>query len=153
MTHDWYGRSNLYPMGKLTNTRHSDGAPHPSSRPNCFYPLSVNTSDRLYDDFIRLLFLHADREESALTKELPEETDQFFFRHATCLTNLKGSVGLILAKVWVMRFSIPLDLSSRFFIPLPRFIRSRRPISSRPFPRTFSSTLCLNDTCWVSIFS
>jgi hypothetical protein len=33
---------------------------------------------------------------------------------------------LILAKVSVMRISIPLDLSSRSFIPPPRFMRSRR---------------------------
>jgi hypothetical protein len=34
---------------------------------------------------------------------------------------------LILAKAWAMRISIPLDLSSRSFIPPPCFIRSRRP--------------------------
>jgi hypothetical protein len=45
---------------------------------------------------------------------------------AACLANLKGSVGLILANASAMRISIPLDLSSRSFIPLPRFIRSRR---------------------------
>jgi hypothetical protein len=33
-----------------------------------------------------------------------------------------------LAKTSVVRISIPLDLSSRSFIPLPRFIRSRHPI-------------------------
>jgi hypothetical protein len=33
---------------------------------------------------------------------------------------------LILAKASAMRISIPFDLSSRPFIPLPRFIRSRR---------------------------
>ena len=33
---------------------------------------------------------------------------------------------MILGKASVMRVSIPLDLSSRFFIPLPRFIRSLR---------------------------
>jgi hypothetical protein len=33
---------------------------------------------------------------------------------------------LILTKASAMRISIPLDLSSRSFIPLPRFIRSRR---------------------------
>jgi len=53
---------------------------------------------------------------------------QFRFLHAACLANLKGSFGLILEKVSVMRISIPLDLSSRSFIPLPCFIRSRRPI-------------------------
>jgi hypothetical protein len=68
--------------------------------------------------------LHAHREASA--HELPEELDQFRFLRAACLANLKGSVGLILAKVSAMRISIPLDLSSRPFIPLPRFVRSRR---------------------------
>jgi hypothetical protein len=57
------------------------------------------------------------------TNKLPE--DQFC---TTCLTNRKGVVGLNLTKVSVMRISIPLDLSSRPFIQLPRFIRSRRPI-------------------------
>jgi hypothetical protein len=33
---------------------------------------------------------------------------------------------LILAKASAMRISIPLDLSSRPFIPPPRFMRSRR---------------------------
>ena len=83
---------------------------------------------RIYDDFSRLLFLHAHREASALTNELPEESGQFRFLRAACLVNIKGSVGLILAKVSVMRISVPLDLSSRPFIPLPRFIRSRRAI-------------------------
>ncbi len=59
---------------------------------------------------------------------IPEESDQFQFLRAACLAqNLKGSVGLILAKASAMRISIPLDLSSRSFIPLPRLIRSRRP--------------------------
>jgi hypothetical protein len=49
---------------------------------------------------------------------------------ATCtyLGNLKGSIGLILVKTSAMRILIPFDQSSRPFIPLPRFIRSRRPI-------------------------
>ena len=33
----------------------------------------------IYDDFSRLLFLHAHREVSALTNELLEESDQFRF--------------------------------------------------------------------------
>jgi hypothetical protein len=59
-----------------------------------------------------------------------KNTDQFRLRRAACLANprLKGSDGLILATTSVMRMSIPLDLSSRPFIPLPRFIRSRRPV-------------------------
>ena len=80
---------------------------------------------RIYDDFSRLLFLHAQREASALANELPEESDQFRFLRATCLVNIKGSVGLILAKDSAIRISIRLDLSSRTFIPLPCFIRSR----------------------------
>ncbi len=61
--------------------------------PIAFMTVSVDTSDRVYDDF-----------------------------------DCKGPVGLILAKVLAMRISIPFDLSSRTFIPLPCFIRSRRPI-------------------------
>ncbi len=82
----------------------------------------------MFDDFNRLLFLHVLREASALANELPEESDQFCFLRAACLVNLKGSVGLILAKSSAMRNSIPFDLWSLPFIPSPRFIRSRRPI-------------------------
>ena len=71
------------------------------------------------------LFLYAHRETSALANELPEESDQFRFLRAACLPNIKGSLGLILAKVSDMRISIPFDLLSRSFIPLPCFIRSR----------------------------
>jgi hypothetical protein len=169
MTHIRFGRSNLHPIGQLTHTRSSDGDPDPDSvlktgvrvkilhyrqlylnRPDPigFLPVVVDTSDRIYDDFSRLLFLHAHRESSDLGNELPEESVQFRFLRVTCLGNLKGSVGLILAKAATMRIDIPLDLSSRSFIPLPRFIRSRRPIplQFRPFPRSFSSTFCLRDT-------
>ena len=71
-------------------------------------------------------YIHAHHEASALANELPEESYQFRFLRAACFANIKGSVGLILAKASAMRISIPLDLSSRPFIPLPRFIRSRR---------------------------
>jgi hypothetical protein len=78
------------------------------------------------------------REASAFANDIPEslkkvnfflseESVTFRFLRAACLANIKGSVGLILAKASDMRISIPLDLSSRFFIPPPRFIRSRRP--------------------------
>ena len=127
-------------MGQLTHTSRSDGAPDPDgdlkeevrikirhyhnvylnrTDPISFLPVSVDTSVRLYDDFIRLIFLHTHRESSVLTNELTEESDQIRF------TNLKGVVGLIMVKPSVMRISIPLDLSSRSFIPLPCFIRSR----------------------------
>ena len=137
----------MYPIGQLTNTRRSDGTPELDGvlravtrkkilhyhqlyidrpEPIAFMPVSVDTSGRIYDDFLRLLFLHAHREASALPNEIPEESGQFCFLRVACLANIKGSVGLILAKASVMRISIPLDLSSRSFIPLPRFIRSRR---------------------------
>jgi hypothetical protein len=71
-----------------------------------FIPVTVDTSGLVYDDFDRLIFLHTHHDASALTNELPEESDQFRFLRATSLANLKGSVGLILAKVSVMRISI-----------------------------------------------
>ena len=82
----------------------------------------------MYDDFSRLLFLHAHREASALSNEIPEESDQFRFLRAARYANIKGLVGLILAKASAMRISIPLDLSSRPFIPLSLFICRRRPL-------------------------
>ena len=168
MTHIRFGRSNLHPMGQLTNTRLSDGAPEPDGAlkevvkikiryyrngylnhpdPIDFIPLAVDTTGRLYDEFIRLLFFHAHRETSALVNELTEESDQFRFLRTSCFANLKDAVGLIMTKVSAMRITIPLDLSSRSFIPFPRFIRSRRPT---PFlvllPRIFSSVFCLSGT-------
>ncbi len=87
---------------------------------------AVDTAGRIYDDFSRLLFLHAHREASALANELPEESEQFRFLRTACFTNIMGSVGLILAKTSAMRISIPLDLSSRSFIPLSCFMWPRR---------------------------
>ena len=65
-----------------------------------------------------LLFLHAHRETTVLTNELPEESNQFRFLRAVCFANLKVAVGLIMTKESAMRISIPLDLSSWSFIPL-----------------------------------
>ena len=92
-----------------------------------FIPLTVDTTGRLYDEIIRLLFLHTHHETSVLANELTEESDQFRFLRVSCFANLKGPVGLIIVKTSAIRISIPLDLSSRTFIPFPRFIRSRRP--------------------------
>jgi hypothetical protein len=148
MTHIRFGSSHLHPRGQLTNTRRSDGAPDPDvsfkevvriktrhyrnlylNHPDAiaFIPLDVDTTGRMYEEFIRFLFLHTHRETSALANELTEESDQFRFLRASCFANLKGEVGLIMAKASAMRISIPLDLSSRSCIPLPRFIRSSRP--------------------------
>jgi hypothetical protein len=74
--------------------------------PITFIPVSVDTTGRIYEDFSRLLFLHAHREASALATEIPEESEQFRFLPATCFPNIKESVGLILAKGSVIRISI-----------------------------------------------
>ena len=56
-------------------------------------PVVVDTVDRIYEDFSRLLFLYTHREVSTLVNELPEESEQFRFLRAACLANIKGSVG------------------------------------------------------------
>ena len=84
----------------------------------------MDTTGHLYDDFIRVLFLDTHREVSTFTNEFPEESDQFHFLRVSCFTNLKRVVGLIMAKSSTIQISIPLDLSSRSFIHVPRFIRS-----------------------------
>ena len=71
--------------------------------------------------------MHANREASILAGELPEESDQFRFLRTTRLATLKDTVGLILTKTSAMRVTIPIGLSTRPFIPLPRFFNSRRP--------------------------
>jgi hypothetical protein len=121
------------PTGQLTNIRRSDGAPEPDGTlrvvdrkkiihyhqlyidrpdPIVFMPVAVDTSDRIYDDFLRLLFFHPNRETSTLTT-YREESGHFRVLRAVCVTNIKGSVGLILTKSSDMRISIPVDLSSR----------------------------------------
>ncbi len=98
MTHVRFGCSLLHPMGLLTNIRTSDGTPDPDgdiktevrikirhyrnlylNRPDPidFLPMTVDTTGRLYDDFIRLIFR---------------------FLRGSCLPHLKGVVDLILAK-------------------------------------------------------
>jgi hypothetical protein len=67
-----------------------------------FLPISVNTSGLVYEDFTLLIFLHEHREASILAGELPEESEQFRFLRVSRLADLKGSVGLILAKASAM---------------------------------------------------
>jgi hypothetical protein len=71
------------------------------------------------------IFRTVQREKKIPPPEIPEESEQFRFLRAACYVNIKGSVGLILATASAMRISIPLDLSSRSFIPPSRFMRSR----------------------------
>ncbi len=96
------------------------------SDPIVFLTITVRTSGRVYEDFARLIFLHTHREASILAGELPEESEQFRFLRASHLANLKGSVGSILTKASAIRVTIPIDLSTWSFIPLPRFFNSRR---------------------------
>ena len=88
----------------------------------------MSTSGRINEEFL-LMFLYVNRDTRALPGELSDESTQFRFIRATCLPNLKGSIGLMLTKVSVMRVTIPLDLSTRSFIPLPRFIRTHNTTS------------------------
>ena len=146
MTHDRFGHSNLHTNGKLTYCLRSTGTPQSDDtlndisriknnhyrqkyaelpEPVVFMPVAASTSGRINEDFLRLLFLHANREASALAGELSEESAQFRFIRAACLANLKGSIGLMLDKASAMRVTIPLDLSTRSFIPLSRFIHTR----------------------------
>jgi hypothetical protein len=116
----------------------SDGAPDPDG--------SLKEVVRIKFRHYRNVYLnHPDPIASALTNELTEESDQFRFLEASCFANLKGAVGLIMAKVSPMRISIPLDLSSRPCIPLPRFIRSCRPVPFLP------PSLVLFPPCSVSV--
>jgi hypothetical protein len=55
-------------------------------------PVAVDTSGRVYDDFSRLLFLHAHREASALVNEIPEESEQLRFLRAACYANIISRV-------------------------------------------------------------
>ena len=94
-------------------------------KPVVFIPEATSTSGRIIEEFWCLLYLHVNREDGTLVGALSEESDQFRFLRAACLANLKGSIGLMLDKASVMRVTIPLDLSTRSFIPLPRFIHTR----------------------------
>ena len=123
MTHDRYGRTTQYTNGTLTHRVPSTGTPQPdgvlnkASRmkirhyrqiyadgpdPIAFLPITVNTSGHVYEDFARLLFLHKHREASILAGELPEVSEQFRFLRTSRLSNLEGSVVLILAKASAM---------------------------------------------------
>ncbi len=146
VTHDRFGLSNLHTNGNLTSCLRSTGEPQSDfvlnnapriknnhyrqkytelPEPVVFMSVGTSTCGRINEEFFRLLFLHAHRDDSTLSGELPEESSQFRFIRTTCLSNLKGSIGLMLAKASAMRVTIPLDLSTRPFIPLPRFIHTR----------------------------
>jgi hypothetical protein len=77
-----------------------------------------------------VMILHTNREGSGLVGESSEESAQFHFIRASCLGNLKGSIGLMLPKVSDMRVTIPLDLSTRYLFIMFMIgsgIRNKRP--------------------------
>jgi hypothetical protein len=53
-----------------------------------FIPLAVDTTGRMYDEIVRLLFVYPHREPSDLDNELAEESDKFRFLRASCFANL-----------------------------------------------------------------
>jgi hypothetical protein len=79
---------------KTKNERREEKKKEYKKSNKIFMPVVVDTSVRVYDDFSRLLFLHH-WEASALSNEIPEESEQFRFLRAACYSNIKGSVGLI----------------------------------------------------------
>ena len=74
----------------------------------------------------RFTSYHKTKKKQILAGELPEESEHFCFFRVERLVNIKGSEGLILSKASSMRVAIPIDLSSRSFIPLPCVFNSRR---------------------------
>jgi hypothetical protein len=47
--------------------------------PIAFMPVAVDVSGRIYDDFLRLIFLHPHRESSGLANDISEESVTFVF--------------------------------------------------------------------------
>ncbi len=109
MTHDRYGRTTQHTNGTLTHrvfstgSPQSDGALNKATRmkirhyrqiyadrpdPIVFLPITIRTSGSVYEDFVRMIFLHKHREVSILPVELPEESEQFRFLQASRLANL-----------------------------------------------------------------
>ena len=95
ITHDRFGLSNLHTNGKLTQCLRSTGPPQTDGvlnnathignnhyrqnydelpEPVVFLTVSVSTSGRVNEEFLRLLFLDVNREASVLTGELSEES-------------------------------------------------------------------------------
>jgi hypothetical protein len=109
MTYDRYGRTFQHTFGAFTHrvfstgSPQSDGALNKATRmkirhyrqiyadrpdPIVFLTITVSTSGSVYEDFVRMLFLHAYRVASILAGELREESEQFRFLRASRLVNL-----------------------------------------------------------------
>ena len=79
-----------------------------------FIPPIASTSGRLHGEFVRLLFLQAHRETDrffAASGVQPVQTQRgmFHFRRAAFSQQLKGKVGLALAKAAALRINLNLD--------------------------------------------
>jgi hypothetical protein len=81
-----------------------------------FIPAIASTSGRLHGEFVRLLFLHTHRETdrffAASGVQLAQTNPisvQFHFRRAAFSHQLKGKVGLALAKTAALRINLNLD--------------------------------------------
>ena len=169
MTHIRFGCSHVHPMVQLTNIRRSDGAPDPDGPlkdvvrikirhyrnlylnhpdPMVFIPLGVDTTVRLYESFIRLLFLHAHREASALTNELPEESDQFRFLRAFLFRSIEGCCRFDNGEIIDYSDFNTLGPFLSSFHSTSVFYSFVSPYTSfNSFPCTFSSLFCLSGTC------
>jgi hypothetical protein len=114
LTYTRYDSSHVHTTGQLTDTRRSDGAPELDG--------ALREVDRKKILHYRKLYIN--RPDPIAFLPVAVDTTGRLYSYP----NIKGSVGLILANTSAMRISIPLDLSSRPFIPLPRFICRRRPL-------------------------
>jgi hypothetical protein len=82
--------------------------------PVSFMSAIASTSGRLHSEFVRLSFLQDHRETDrffAASGVHPAQTqrDMFHFRHAAFSHQLKGKVGLVLAKTVALRINLNLD--------------------------------------------
>jgi hypothetical protein len=77
-------------------------------------PAIASTSDRLHSEFVRLLFLQAHRETDRFfaasgVQSEQSTSGQFHFRRAAFSAQIKGKVGLALAKAAALRINLNLD--------------------------------------------
>ncbi len=66
---------------------------HPD--PISFIPVAVDTTGRMCDEFILLLFVYDHREVSSLDNELPEESDFSAFRTTSVFHSFRRSTPIL----------------------------------------------------------
>ena len=102
-----------------------------------FLPAIMNTSTRMHGEFLRLLFLQADRETEAhfTAAGLPlqrNQSDSFRFKRAAFYQSLKSKVGLAAAKAAALRINLNIEVG-----------RSHSPRSCDPTRTVVSAHYCL----------